>query len=81
MSCPYLERGLIALCRAVGKRGMRLDPEETEMDCFPGDFSQCSLLLSLSSRNRRSWPCAILQSKDGRKGVFSHGSDSRLAFR
>ena len=80
MSCPYLERGSIALCRAVGKRGMRLDPEATEMDCFSGDFSQCSLLPSPSSRNQRKWPGAILRRKDGGKGVSSHGNGSHLAF-
>ena len=45
MSCPYLERGRVALCRAVGRRGMVLNLEGMETDCFSGDFTRCTLLL------------------------------------
>ena len=68
MSCPYLERGRIALCRAVGKRGMELNPEGMETDCFSGDFSQCSLLLFLPSQERRSLRPAPPSKKSSEKG-------------
>ena len=55
MSCPYLERGKISLCHAVGKRGMEVKPDWAEADCFSGDFSQCSLLLFPAIQERRSW--------------------------
>jgi hypothetical protein len=54
MSCPYLERGRIVLCRAVGKRGMELNLEGMETDCFSGDFSKCSLLLFPPIQERTS---------------------------
>jgi hypothetical protein len=44
MSCPYLEKGIVARCRAFGKIGLRIDAREEETDCFSGDFSDCSFL-------------------------------------
>ena len=67
MSCPYLERGRIALCLAVGKRGMELTPEGMETDCFSGDFSQCSLLLFPSIQVRRSWRLPLYSKRSSEK--------------
>jgi hypothetical protein len=55
MSCPYLERGRISLCHAVGERGMEVKNDQTETDCFSGDFSHCSLLLFQTHRKRKAW--------------------------
>jgi hypothetical protein len=49
MSCPYLEKGIVARCRAFGKIGLRIDAREEETDCFSGDFSDCSLLSNTHS--------------------------------
>jgi len=78
MSCPYLERGVIALCRAVGKRGMELNPGEAEMDCFSGDFSQCSLLASHAQWERRILQPSMIQRKVPEKGGARYGSGSYL---
>ncbi len=44
MSCPYLEKGIVARCRIFGKIGLRIEAREEETDCFSGDFSDCSFL-------------------------------------
>ena len=44
MSCPYLEKGVVARCRAFGKIGLQIGAREEETDCFSGDFSDCSFL-------------------------------------
>jgi len=67
MSCPYLERGRIALCRAVGKRGMELNPEGMETDCFSGDFTRCPLLLIPPIQERKSWRPALSLKKNSEK--------------
>ncbi len=74
MSCPYLERGSIALCRALGKRGMELNAKETEIDCFSGDFSHCSLLFSPAVRPQRNLPRAVLQKKGAGHGISPYGN-------
>jgi hypothetical protein len=78
MSCPYLERGRIALCRAVGKRGMELNPEGMETDCFSGDFSLCSLLLFPAHRERRTLRPATLRKKGLEKGGSLYGGKNVL---
>jgi len=42
MSCPYLEKGIVARCCAFGKMGLLIDAMEEETDCFSGNFSDCS---------------------------------------
>ena len=49
MSCPYLEKGMEARCRAFGKIGLRISPREEETDCFSGDFSDCLFLSNAHS--------------------------------
>lgn len=49
MSCPYLEKGIVARCRAFGKVGLRIGVREGESDCFSGDFSDCSFLYNTYS--------------------------------
>ena len=44
MSCPYLEKGIVARCCAFGKMGLLIDAMEEETDCFSGNFSDCSFL-------------------------------------
>jgi hypothetical protein len=73
MSCPYLEKGRIARCRAVGKRGMALKPEGMETDCFSGDFSHCSLLLSPPIQDRVSWRPDLSSKKSLKKEGGSDG--------
>jgi hypothetical protein len=67
MSCPYLERGRIALCRAVGKRGMELNPERMETDCFSGDFTRCPLLLFPPIQEPKSWRQALSSKRNSAK--------------
>jgi len=49
MSCPYLEKGIVARCRAFGKIGLRISAREEEIDCFSGDFSDCAFLSNVHS--------------------------------
>jgi len=44
MSCPYLEKGKTAYCRAFGDKRLAVNSSETEDFCFSGEFSQCSFL-------------------------------------
>jgi hypothetical protein len=44
MSCPYIEKGIVARCCAFGKIGLRIGAREEETDCFSGNFSDCSFL-------------------------------------
>lgn len=68
MSCPYLERGRIPLCRAVGKRGMELSPGRMEADCFSGDFTRCPLLLLFPPiQERKSWRPALSTKRHSEK--------------
>ncbi len=67
MSCPYLERGRIALCRAVGRRGMVLNLEEMETDCFSGDFTRCPLLLFPPGQDRSARRPAFSLKKSAKK--------------
>ena len=67
MSCPYLERGSICRCHAMGRRGMEVKAESIGADCFSGDFSHCSLLLFPPIQERKSWRPALsrkMNSKD-----------------
>lgn len=73
MSCPYLERGYEARCRANGNLRLRLDAGEGEADCFSGDFSDCALLIESAgpgpSRGlvRKSIACSRSQGKETRR--------------
>ncbi len=44
MSCPYLEKGKTAYCRAFGDKRLAVGSSETEDSCFSGEFSECSFL-------------------------------------
>jgi hypothetical protein len=44
MSCPYLEKGKTAHCRAFGDKKLAVGSSGTEDFCFSGEFSECSFL-------------------------------------
>jgi len=57
MSCPYLERGAIARCRATGNFGLQIAAGEGEVDCYSGEFSDCVFLVGpAGSRASRKSP-------------------------
>ena len=45
MSCPYLEKGKTAYCRAFGDKKVAVGSSGTEDFCFSGEFSECSFLV------------------------------------
>jgi hypothetical protein len=54
MSCPYLEKGKTAYCRAFGDKKLAVGSSGTEDFCFSGEFSECSFLfdpMTVQSRN------------------------------
>jgi len=73
MSCPYLEKGIVARCCAFGKMGLLIDAMEEETDCFSGNFSDCSFLHdAYSSKARMGSPSKASRSSkhiipDGRQ--------------
>ena len=82
MSCPYLEKGIVARCCAFGKMGLLIDAMEEETDCFSGNFSDCSFLHNAySSKARMGLTSKALRSPkyiipDGRQRRF-HVSEAR----
>ena len=64
MSCPNLERGKVARCRALGGEGLGVESPEFEEICFSGEFSKCPFLSlpvwrekwkNIGSRNSSVW--------------------------
>jgi hypothetical protein len=49
MSCPYLEKGKMAYCRAFGDQKLKVESPEFAESCFSGEFSECSFLFLLPS--------------------------------
>jgi hypothetical protein len=46
MSCPYLEKGWRARCRAFGNQGIGIKLPDMEDSCFSGEFSECAFLFA-----------------------------------
>jgi hypothetical protein len=46
MSCPYLEKGWRARCRAFGNQGIGIKLPDMEDACFSGEFSECAFLFA-----------------------------------
>jgi hypothetical protein len=78
MSCPYLERGRVALCLAVGRRGMMLNLEGMETDCFSGDFSRCALLLFPPGHERSTRRSTLPLRRSMKRGGEPNGSRKYL---